>query len=145
MNPLPLGPSDALIVVDVQNDFCPGGAQPVPDGDRVVPVLNHSIDAARIGLAVVVASRDWRPSGHVSFRERGGPWPPHCVQGMDGAAFHLGLRLPADSVIVSKGTDPDRDAYSAFGGAPLADDLRRPWRAEALFLRHGRSPVLHPK
>ena len=121
----PLGPSDALIIVDVQNDFCPGGALPVPDGDRVVPVLNDWIDAARAGGAVVVASRDWHPPSHVSFRERGGPWPPHCVQGTTGAAFHPALRVPDDTHIVSKGTDPDRDAYSAFGGGPLADELRR--------------------
>ena len=90
-----------------------------------MPVLNRWIDAARAGGAVVVASRDWHPTGHVSFRERGGPWPSHCVQGTDGAAFHPALRLPDDAWIVSKGTDPDRDAYSAFGGEPLAEELRR--------------------
>jgi nicotinamidase/pyrazinamidase len=125
MNPLALGPSDALIIVDVQNDFCPGGALPVPDGDRVVPILNRWIDAARTGGALVVGSRDWHPQEHISFRQRGGPWPPHCVQGTEGAAFHPDLQLPADARIVSKGTDPERDAYSAFGGGPLAEDLRR--------------------
>ncbi len=125
MTPPPLGPSDALLVVDVQNDFCPGGALPVAEGDRIVPVLNRWIEAARAGGAVVVASRDWHPPGHVSFRERGGPWPAHCVQNTDGAAFHPGLHLPDDAVIVSKGTDPDHDTYSAFGGGQIADDLRR--------------------
>ena len=124
MNP-PLGPSDALIIVDVQNDFCPGGALPVPEGDRVVPVLNRWIDAARAGGAVVAASRDWHPAGHVSFRERGGPWPAHCVQGTPGAAFHPNLRLPPDAWIVSKAIDPNRDEFSDFGGTSLADDLRR--------------------
>src|SRR5690349_9197046 len=104
MNPPALGPSDALIIVDVQNDFCPGGALPVPEGDRVVPVLNRWNEAASAGGATVVASRDWHPAGHVSFRERGGPWPPHCVQDTKGAAFHPGLRLPADVLIVSKGS-----------------------------------------
>jgi nicotinamidase/pyrazinamidase len=125
MNPPALGPSDALIVVDVQNDFCPGGALPVPEGDRVVPVLNRWIEAARAGGATIVASRDWHPADHVSFRERGGSWPPHCIQDTKGAAFHRGLRLPTDAVIVSKGTDRDHDQYSAFGGSSLADDLRR--------------------
>ena len=106
MNPPVLGPTDALIVVDVQNDFCPGGALPVPEGDRVVPVLNRWIEAARAGGAAVVASRDWHPPGHVSFRERGGPWPAHCVQGTDGAAFHPGLRLPADAAHRQQGNRP---------------------------------------
>jgi len=124
MNLSALGPTDALLVVDVQNDFCPGGALPVAEGDRVVPVLNRWIEAARAGGAAVVASRDWHPPGHASFRERGGPWPAHCVQGTDGAAFHPGLRLPADARVVSKGTDLERDEYSAFAGAGLADFLR---------------------
>ena len=94
MNPPALGPADALLVVDVQNDFCPGGALPVPDGDHVVPVLNRWIDAAAAGGAAVVASRDWHPPGHASFRERGGPWPAHCVQGTAGAAFHSDLHCP---------------------------------------------------
>lgn len=125
MAPPALGPTDALIVVDVQNDFCPGGALPVPEGDRVVPVLNRWIEAARAGGAAVVASRDWHPPGHVSFRERGGPWPAHCVQGTPGTAFHAGLRLPADARIVTKGADLDRDEYSDFADPSLADELRK--------------------
>jgi nicotinamidase/pyrazinamidase len=125
MNPPALGPSDALIIVDVQNDFCPGGALAVAEGDRVVPVLNRWAEAARAGGAVVVASRDWHPAGHMSFRERGGPWPPHCVQGTPGAAFDPDLRLPPDALIVSKAMEPDRDVYSDFAETSLADDLRR--------------------
>lgn len=115
---------DALVVVDVQNDFCPGGALPVPEGDRVVPVLNEWIRQARQAGVPVFASRDWHPPGHVSFRERGGPWPPHCVQGSWGARFHPALELPPDAVVVDKGDDPDRDAYSAFQGTDLARRLR---------------------
>jgi nicotinamidase/pyrazinamidase len=119
-----LQPGDALVVVDVQNDFCPGGALPVAEGDQVVPVLNRWIESAREGGACVVASRDWHPPGHVSFRERGGPWSTHCVQGTRGAAFHPELRLPPDTRVVSKGTALDRDAYSAFAGTGLAEWLR---------------------
>jgi nicotinamidase/pyrazinamidase len=125
MNPPALGPSDALIIVDVQNDFCPGGALPVPEGDRVVPVLNRWINAARAGGATVAASRDWHPARHISFRERGGSWPAHCVQGTHGAAFHAQLHLPGDALIVDKGDEPDRDEFSDFGGTRLADALRR--------------------
>jgi len=123
--PVPaLGPSDAVLVIDVQRDFCPGGALPVPNGDRVVDVLNRWIDRAVSADALVVASRDWHPPGHVSFSERGGPWPEHCVQGTPGAEFHPKLRLPPDVVVVSKGHEPDRDAYSAFDGTGLTSLLQ---------------------
>ncbi len=118
-------PGDALLVVDVQRDFCPGGALPVPDGDTVVPVLNRWLAAAEEAAAPVVASRDWHPADHCSFEEQGGEWPAHCVRESPGAAFHPDLALPAHAVIVSKGTESDRDAYSAFDGTGLADDLRR--------------------
>jgi nicotinamidase/pyrazinamidase len=115
---------DALLVVDVQPDFCPGGALPVPEGDRVVPVLNAWIDAAQAVRVPVVASRDWHPPDHVSFRSRGGPWPPHCVQDTPGAAYHPALALPPDAVRVAKGTRLDRDQSSAFDETGLAVHLR---------------------
>src|SRR6476646_1418873 len=99
---------DALLVVDVQNDFCPGGALAVNEGDRVVPVLNHWIKKAQKNNIPIFATRDWHPDGHVSFHERGGPWPPHCVQDTAGAAFHPGLNLPSDVEIVSKGYEQDK-------------------------------------
>jgi nicotinamidase/pyrazinamidase len=120
-----LSPSDALLVVDVQNDFCPGGALAVPDGDRVVPVLNEWADAAVRAGARVYASRDWHPGNHLSFVPEGGPWPPHCVQDTAGAAFHPDLRLPETGVVISKGTRFDQDQYSAFDETGFAHELSR--------------------
>ncbi len=116
---------DALLIVDVQNDFCPGGALAVKEGDQVVPVLNRWIEQAQRENIPIFASRDWHPPGHISFKERGGPWPPHCVQGTPGAAFHSDLHLPASAQIVSKGYLKDEDSYSAFGGTDLTERFRR--------------------
>ncbi len=115
---------DALIVVDVQNDFCPGGLLAVNRGDEVVPILNHWIERAKQSGALVVISRDWHPPHHVSFKERGGIWPEHCVQGSPGAEFHPELQVPEDAVIVSKGANPDKDNYSAFDDTGLGERLR---------------------
>jgi nicotinamidase/pyrazinamidase len=115
---------DALLIVDVQNDFCPGGALGVTEGDQVVPVLNRWIEKAERENIPIYLTRDWHPAGHVSFKERGGPWPPHCVQGTEGAAFRSDLRLPHNAEIVSKGYDLDKDSYSAFGGTELNAKLR---------------------
>lgn len=134
--PHPISPSfregDALLLVDVQNDFLPGGALAVPEGDAVIPVLNRWIDEAEQAGLPIVATRDWHPSDHVSFEVQGGPWPPHCVAGTEGAAFHPDLALPEDAVVVSKATTPDDEAYSGFDGTDLAAmlralDVRRVW------------------
>ena len=115
---------DALLVVDMQNDFCEGGALAVEGGQAIVPGINREIEAARAAGALIVASRDWHPVDHVSFVTQGGPWPPHCVQDTFGAAFHPELGLPDLTIKVSKGTAFDRDAYSAFDQTGLAGFLR---------------------
>ncbi len=120
-----LGNEDALLVVDVQNDFCEGGALPVPHGGEVAGVLNAWMEAASSAGATIVASRDWHPAAHISFQAQGGPWPPHCLQETHGAALHPELKLPDDAVLVSKGTAVDRDAYSPFEATDLTDRLRR--------------------
>jgi nicotinamidase/pyrazinamidase len=119
MTEIPRSPS-ALLIVDPQVDFCPGGALPVPRGDAIFPTVNGV--AARVPL--VVASRDWHPANHCSFQARGGPWPPHCQAGTPGAEFHPALDRRPIVEVFSKGTDPDQEAYSAFDGTELARWLR---------------------
>ncbi len=104
----------ALIIVDVQRDFCPGGALAVPEGDRVVPVLNEYARRFAAKGYPVFATRDWHPRKTVHFREFGGLWPVHCVQGTPGAEFHPDLRLPEGTVVVSKGANLDEQGYSGF-------------------------------
>jgi nicotinamidase/pyrazinamidase len=116
----------ALLIVDVQNDFCPGGTLPVPGGDEVVPLLNRYIELFHTAGLPVFASRDWHPAETSHFKTYGGIWPVHCVQGSEGARFHPDLTLPTDAVILSKGMNPAQDAYSAFQGvndrgAPLPE------------------------
>jgi len=119
------GAGDALILVDVQKDFLPGGSLAVPRGDEVVPVLNRYIAVFRGLTFPIVATRDWHPPDHCSFRAQGGPWPSHCVAGSAGAHFATLLDLPCEAHIVSKATSRDRDAYSGFEGTGLDDWLRR--------------------
>ncbi len=114
----------ALIVVDVQRDFMPGGSLPVPKGDEIIDQLNTIISEFQKRGLPIFFTRDWHPPNHISFRDRGGPWPPHCVQGTEGAEFHPDLRVPKDAVIINKATDPDKEAYSGFDGTNLADELR---------------------
>lgn len=121
---LDIRPDDALIVVDVQKDFCPGGALAITGGDAVVPVLADLIPR----FAHVVFTRDWHPKNHCSFapepRFVDGSWPTHCVRDTPGAAFHADLPVPADALIVSKAETPEREAYSGFDGTELGEQLR---------------------
>lgn len=116
---------DALILVDVQLDFLPGGSLAVSHGDEVVPALNRYIAVFRRLTLPVVATRDWHPPDHCSFQAQGGPWPPHCVAGSGGARFAPLLDLPCEGHIVSKATTRDRDAYSGFEGTDLDEWLQR--------------------
>ncbi|HHU82494.1 MAG TPA: nicotinamidase [Firmicutes bacterium] len=114
----------ALIVVDLQNDFCPGGALGVAGGDEIIPVINRLINS----FAVVVYTRDRHPENHVSFAENpqftDKSWPPHCVAGTPGADFHRDLLVRPDAIIVDKGTDPEVEAYSGFQDTGLAEKLQ---------------------
>jgi len=116
--------TDAIIVVDVQNDFCPGGALGVTDGDAVVPVIN----ALSTRFTTRVFTRDWHPSDHCSFAEEpaytDGSWPPHCIADTPGAAFHPGLAVPPNAHLVNKATRSDQEAYSGFQDTALAERLR---------------------
>jgi nicotinamidase/pyrazinamidase len=120
----------ALIVVDVQNDFCPpDGSLAVPDGDKVVDVINEMVREGK--WDAVVFSKDWHPANHCSFalasppQYRDGSWPPHCVQETRGAQLHSRLQVPGDAIVVHKGTAVDRDAYSAFQGTALGEALEK--------------------
>ncbi len=109
------GPS-ALLIIDVQNDFCPGGALPVPEGDRIVRPLNRYVEEfVRRGRPVLL-SRDWHPPGSRHFRPFGGAWPVHCLRGTWGAEFHPDLDVRGGMIVVSKGTTTQEEGYSAFGG-----------------------------
>lgn len=91
---MPIGSTDALIVVDVQVDFCPGGSLSVPGGNEIVSVVNQLVKLFEKRGGLVVFSRDWHPKNHVSFKDQGGPWPVHCVQNTKGAEFHPELYIP---------------------------------------------------
>ena len=119
-----LSDRDALLIVDVQADFLPGGRLAVPEGDAVVPALNGYLALARRKGLRVFASRDWHPPNHCSFRAQGGPWPEHCVAGTPGAAFAPSLELPSDAFIISKAVAAGSDAYSGFAGTDLERQLR---------------------
>lgn len=129
---------DALLIIDAQKDFFPGGALPVPEGDLIIPVINAWIDAANAEKVVVYASRDWHPIDHCSFKEQGGPWPMHCVQKSSGADIHPDINLPENATLIDTADNPRKEAYSAFQGVttvgrkPLdeamkSQDIKRLW------------------
>ena len=111
------------MIIDFQNDFAPGGALAVPQGDEIAARLHELIDTGRFDL--VVATRDWHPPEHGSFAAKGGPWPPHCVAGSAGAELHPSLDASRVDIVLDKGTDPGTEGYSGFDGTDLADLLRR--------------------
>jgi nicotinamidase/pyrazinamidase len=119
----------ALLVVDVQRDFCPGGALPAQGADRIIPAVNRYLAEAHNLEMPVYASRDWHPAKTAHFKPYGGEWPPHCVQDTEGAQFHPRLELEPGAIVISKGDNPERPGYSAFegrtpDGQPLLTDLR---------------------
>ncbi len=119
----------ALLVVDVQNDFCPGGALAVPEGDQVIPVINRLASRVSALGFPVYASRDWHPANSRHFAVNGGVWPVHCVAGTSGARLHPDLDLPPGTLIITKGVGPEEDGYSDFDGniagrGSLLADLR---------------------
>ena len=104
----------ALLIVDLQNDFCPGGALSVPEGDQIILAINKYIKIFQKKKAAILATRDWHPVRTKHFKDFGGIWPVHCIQNTLGAAFHPKLKLPKDAILLYKGMDPQKDAYSAF-------------------------------
>ena len=125
-------PDSALVIVDVQNDFCPGGSLAVAGGDEVVPIMNRYAEAFAAAGRLVIADRDYHPGRTTHFVQFGGAWPPHCVQGTYGAEYHPGLVLPPETVHVVKGMGAEEDAYSVFQGR---DTTGRSF--EALLVDHG--------
>ena len=113
---------EALIIVDLQRDFMPGGALPVPEGDKIIPKIEDLVKRFKKRESLIVATRDWHPPNHTSFKERGGPWPRHCVQNTKGA--EIVIELPEDAIIISKADEPDKEAYSGFEGTNLAEILK---------------------
>lgn len=119
-----LVPGDALIIIDMQNDFLAGGSLEVRGANAIIDILNRYIDRFTAHHLPVVATRDWHPPNHCSFIDQGGQWPPHCIAGSIGAAFHANLALPAVAHIVSKATTRETEAYSAFTGTGLFELLQ---------------------
>jgi nicotinamidase/pyrazinamidase len=115
---------DVLILIDVQNDFLPGGNLAVPNGDQIIPVLNDFIHIFKQKKLPIFATRDWHPENHCSFKNHGGNWPSHCVAGTKGSAFPEALNLPDEIVIISKAISSDMEAYSGLEGTDLDKRLK---------------------
>ncbi|MCP4716361.1 MAG: isochorismatase family protein [Deltaproteobacteria bacterium] len=104
----------ALLIIDLQVDFCPGGSLAVTDGDLIVPVINNYIELFRHKALPVLVTRDWHPENSMHFQQHGGQWPRHCRQNTPGAEFHPALRLPEAAFVFSKGLKENEEGYSAF-------------------------------
>ncbi|MGZ9139814.1 MAG: isochorismatase family protein [Nitrospira sp.] len=121
---IPQMPSDALLVADIQNDFLPGGALAISDGDDILPILENYIRQFHAHSLPIFLTRDWHPSNHCSFRPQGGPWPAHCVAGSPGSLPPPSFSAPSSAVIIYKAIDRDQEAYSAFQNTALDRHLR---------------------
>lgn len=134
MGDVELDHTSGLLCIDMQKDFFPGGAAPVPDGEEMIPQINEytQVIFKMQGLPVFL-TRDWHPEDHCSFEDQGGEWPRHCVQDTEGAEFHPDFRHPGACPVISKGTDPDEEAYSGFKGTQLEKDIRE-MSVERLFV-----------
>lgn len=131
---------DALLIVDPQLDFFPGGALGVPEGDAIIPIANEWIKAATQAQLPIFVSRDWHPQDHISFHHRGGPWPIHCVQNTEGAAFHSLLNIPESALIINKAFHRDQESYSALDG--ILSDENTPFKEKLRTLKLKRLWVL---
>lgn len=118
-----LAPTDALLILDLQNDFCVGGSVAIAGGHTVAAQMAKAAAYFAAAGIPIYATQDWHPADHASFRTKGGPWPPHCVQGTPGAELHPDLNLPASAIIVRKGATPTKDAYSGFVDSDLEERL----------------------
>ena len=125
--------TDALIVIDIQNDFCEGGTVPVEGALALVKSLTTLSRRVQSVGGRVIATQDWHTEKHLSFVENGGKWPLHCVQGTEGANFHPNLKLPVGSIVIRKGADPKIDAQSAFAESTFEETMRRK-SVERLFI-----------
>ncbi|MGR9043714.1 MAG: isochorismatase family protein [Gammaproteobacteria bacterium] len=132
-NIIPLSTGDVLIIIDLQNDFLPGGALAVKQGEQIIPIMNRYIEIFQRHRLPIFATRDWHPRDHCSFKKQGGPWPEHCVAGTVGAAFSNDLALPQTAVIISKGSNPNAPGYSGFENTDLEKRLSR-LQAKRLFI-----------
>ncbi len=119
-----LAPHDALLIADIQNDFLPGGALGISDGDEIIPVLANYVDRFQAHALPIFLTRDWHPPDHCSFRPQGGPWPVHCVAGSPGSLPPPSFTTPPSAVIIYKAIDRDQEAYSAFQDTALDRHLR---------------------
>jgi nicotinamidase/pyrazinamidase len=120
---LDLKPGDALVAVDVQNDFFSGGSLTVPGAEKILPVMNRYIEIFKSKGLPVYVTRDWHPVGHCSFKAQEGPWPDHCVAGSKGAQFHRDLHFPDSTVVISKAIELDKESYSGFDGTDMDERL----------------------